>query len=208
MHSNETEITASQAGGTDWLAFRYVANEMSHDERQRFEERLSDDQAAREAVASAVELTQTIASIETVEHAVELSARNVFQNRRWQRATWTAAAMAGCLAVVLGWQLVGQLLKGNPSQRSGISHRRAASGSDSDKLAQAWLDTAGETFVFLPAEAAAGETGSLTRSADLEGLAPPEVSTSILDSKDLEAPDWMMAAVSGMSVEMSETEEQ
>lgn len=44
----------------NWLAFRYAAGEMTADEQHRFEQRLADDQTAREAVEQAVELTAAV----------------------------------------------------------------------------------------------------------------------------------------------------
>ena len=51
----------------DWLAFCYVSGELDGDERTAFENRLADDQVAREAVARAVELTEAVAVIEDAE---------------------------------------------------------------------------------------------------------------------------------------------
>lgn len=49
----------------DWLAFCYAAGDLDVAEAEQFEARLADDQAAREALARAVELTQTVAAAET-----------------------------------------------------------------------------------------------------------------------------------------------
>lgn len=46
-----------------WLAWRYVAGEMGSEEAESFEVRLDRDQAAREAVAEAVELSAAVAAI-------------------------------------------------------------------------------------------------------------------------------------------------
>jgi hypothetical protein len=45
----------------DWLAFRYVAGELTPKEAGAFEERLASDQAAREAVARAAALGMEVA---------------------------------------------------------------------------------------------------------------------------------------------------
>ena len=47
----------------DLLAFRYIAGELTPAESEAFEQRLADDQAAREAVARAVDLAQAVASV-------------------------------------------------------------------------------------------------------------------------------------------------
>lgn len=207
MRSDEFQTTNEPANEIDWLAFRYVANEMSNNEREQFEERLFDDQAAREAVASAVELTQTIAGIETVEHSVRVATRESNGKRPWQRATWIAAAIAGCLAIVLGWQLVGQVLKGDRSPESRLAGRDSLDESDSDKLAKAWLDAADESMVIFSTHAFADGSSNSTVSNETEGSLMPGDSASALEAEDLEAPDWMMAAVSGMNADMPETSE-
>lgn len=64
---------ALAAGELSWLAFRFVAGELSGDELAAFEQRLEVDQGAREAVAEMVELTtavQCVASTD-VTYAVE-----------------------------------------------------------------------------------------------------------------------------------------
>lgn len=44
----------------DWIAFRYLAGELSETDRLAFDERLAIDQDAREALSAAVELAQVI----------------------------------------------------------------------------------------------------------------------------------------------------
>jgi hypothetical protein len=75
-----------------WLAFRYVSDEMSPDESGAFEQRLEVDQAAREAVAGAVEMGQAVVACRT--DAVPI----LRVRRRWVH--W-AAGMAACLAVAI-----------------------------------------------------------------------------------------------------------
>jgi len=208
MRSDEFQTTSKPVDDIDWLAFRYVANEMSNDEYEQFEERLFDDQTAREAVATAVELTQTIASIETVEQSVQVAARESNGKRRWQRATWIAAAIAGCLAIALGWQLVGQILKGDRTPESGLAGRDSVEEGDSDKLAKAWLDAADESTVIFSTHAFADGSSNSTVVNEAEGLLVPGESASALEAEDLEAPDWMIAAVSGMNADVPKTSEQ
>jgi len=106
----------------DWLAFRYIANEMTAIEADSFESRLADDQAAREAVARAVELAQAVACVPTsiilfqATHRALANTSRPYFGRRPLR--WIAAAAA----VVLG--VVGvQVFKGS---------------SENSKLAKVW----------------------------------------------------------------------
>ena len=78
-----------------WLAFRYIADELSAEQRDTFEQRLAVDQQAREEVARAVEMTQAVACVHAQAPAVSL------RPRRWLRpVTWTVAAAAVLLIAV------------------------------------------------------------------------------------------------------------
>lgn len=62
-HPSHSASNQSSHNGFDdlhWLAFCYVADELDHDQRIAFESRLEIDQAARDAVASAVRQSQAI----------------------------------------------------------------------------------------------------------------------------------------------------
>lgn len=200
MYSSEKQLTPEQANDVEWLAFCYVADEMSADERARFESRLSSDQAAREAVATAVELTQTIAAAEPIEQTVELAPRRFDRVVFWQRATWIATTTAACLAVVLGYQLVSQVLQ-QGDRAAGFAGQKEAGDGEADELAQAWLE--------------AGDDESLDDSS--ADQAPPQAATEtaggdelvgIFEADDVEAPDWMLAAVNGLSAEAMDKREQ
>ena len=58
-----------------WQAFQYVAGELSVTDADLFEERLADDQAAREAVAQAVALFHTVCAVEAAEPVVAIRER-------------------------------------------------------------------------------------------------------------------------------------
>jgi hypothetical protein len=76
-----------------WLAFCYVAGELGPAEAEAFEARLDHDQAAREAVAGAVELVELVSQSAQREPVAR-------RNRRVVAVLATAAALT--LAVVLG----------------------------------------------------------------------------------------------------------
>src|SRR5437016_14511109 len=58
-------MTPDHNNDLDWLAFCCAAGELDADQTEQFEARLADDQAAREALARAVELTQIVAAAES-----------------------------------------------------------------------------------------------------------------------------------------------
>jgi len=91
----------------DWLAFRYVSGELTGDETESFELRLADDQAARDAVASAVELSQAIVAAESLASPVISPAAAL--RKSWStHIAWFACGAAACLLVVLALNFAGQ----------------------------------------------------------------------------------------------------
>ncbi len=77
-----------------WTAFLYVAGEMSADQEVAFERALDDDQAAREAVAGAVELAGAVA-------IVEGGRMSALRPRRRALARSAILSAAACLAVAV-----------------------------------------------------------------------------------------------------------
>ena len=69
MMNNLTENQWTPRDELEWDAFRYVANELSADESTAFEQRLADDQEAREAVAHCVEMTHAVVALAEAETA-------------------------------------------------------------------------------------------------------------------------------------------
>ena len=96
--------TNKQLSELDWTAFRYVAGELSPDEATRFELTLAEDQAAREAVAAAVELGSAVCAV----YAQPIHKPSVGRSPVLLRpAAWMSVGAAICLAVVLAWQFFG-----------------------------------------------------------------------------------------------------
>jgi|GEM_PF-1126278 len=123
-----------------WLAYLYVDNSLSADEAARFEDRLANDQQARECVARVVELCQVVRTAHATDPVVMTTAETAYDclvprgshwsdSRAWLRpAAWAALASAACVAVVLAWQTV-----------PGLSHD--ANLRSSGDLALAWAIT-------------------------------------------------------------------
>ena len=97
----------------DWLAFLYVSGELPElpaDELEAFELRLLDDQAAREAVAQAVELSCGIVLAES-RSEVDLQPASVAapagmsrSGRTWvSRVTWMSLGASAALVLLLAW---------------------------------------------------------------------------------------------------------
>jgi len=81
----------------DWLAFRYISGEMAASEAEQFELLLADDQAARDAVVKAVELTQAIVAVQTA----SISPSPAMPQSRTQNITWISTSVAALLVVTL-----------------------------------------------------------------------------------------------------------
>jgi hypothetical protein len=160
----------------DWSAFCYAAGELSPDEVAAFEARLADDQAAREALARAVELTDVVASAESL--APVVVARS--QSNAWtKRLAWMAIGSAASLLVALlssgVWSWFGS------EQTSSIQR---------SELASAWTQTRQElsesdSDLWYPKHLAADDA--------IPGESPGAEDDGEL--LDMVTPEWMTAAV-------------
>lgn len=209
----------------DWLAFQYVTESLSAEERDDFERLLVEEQAAREAVARAVELTfaaefacryenrqgqgsaQRISPSHAVlvqdssaEHARTTSTRR--GSRGLRRAAWSS--LAACAAFFLGWQLAAIWMPREPADVSQDLATTSTEGGDREAqfdgldqgLALAWSRTRSQLAV--SDNNVEGEEFSLDAGLDLAGITnlDDDGETSPLES--VEAPMWMLAAVAGM----------
>ena len=168
----------------DWSAFCYAAGEMSPAEATEFETLLADDQAAREALARAVELTQVVAAAESQVGDVVLPASH--RTTGWAvRFSWMAAGGLASLLIGLLW--TGAI-------------RPSASSVRQYELAAAWTETRAE----LSSAKAAGLWPSVSShhgDADDDSLG----NEGLLDAVALdETPSWMDAAVLGIGGETSD----
>jgi hypothetical protein len=157
----------------DWLAFCYAAGEMTPAEADVFEQRLADDQAAREALARAVELTEVVATAETLEPVLAA----VLQHSSWtRRLSWMALGAAASLLVALLWSGAGWWPAGAQSP-----------SRDQTELAWIWTQmgqelAASESDLWYPKHLAASDTAELAESGSD-------------DAQQIGAPDWLTAAV-------------
>lgn len=160
----------------DWLAFCYAAGELASAEAEQFEARLAGDQAAREALARAVELTQTVVAAESQTDSLVVPARRHVAG--WAaRLSWMA--IGGLASVVIAFLWSGAL-----QQSTGPTEKQLA-------LAAAWTQAragiaqAKEDEQWLPTSWSLAE-------ADEELLA---VNDASFESLPGETPSWLTAAV-------------
>jgi hypothetical protein len=130
-----SEFEKQPVDDCDWLAFRYIAGELSGDEAAAFEAELETSQVAREAVARAVDLSRAIVLAEP--HGVELaeSRPEPANLKSWIYGLgWVGTgAVAASVAGVVWWNMQGQ------------------QGGES-KLAEAWSDVRKVDSTPIPAE--------------------------------------------------------
>jgi hypothetical protein len=171
-----------------WQAFRYVAGELDGPELDCFEMLLAEDQAAREAVAQAIELSQATAaaldhspvrragSVNSL-HSVSLNKDEdgrIGNSSYVNRLAWLAAALAACVLVAIG---LGQWSKTPASSAAANSDALAVRWSEVRADQQAlWMDD-GDTA------AAYSDWAENVDSSDQQ-----QESIAV-------APEWMLAAV-------------
>ena len=173
----------------DWLAFCYAAGELDAAESEQFEARLADDQSAREALARAVELTQTVAAAESQPYLVTPAAKT---STHWQsRISWMAIGGVASLLLGLLWSSVV-----GPTWQSA---RQTAAARSRQQLAYAWTETRQQMT-----RASEPEVWSAYEAALLDADVPLELFTD--ESEFDEAPSWMMAAVYARSTSSAPTD--
>jgi len=175
--NNKTLNDGSQQNDLDWLAFCYSAGELSPADAQAFEVRLADEQAARESLARAVELSQAIAAAETQsDYAVSPAVRT----KDWSsRLSWMAVGGVASLLLALLWSgIVG------PTR---TAKQRKMNAASQQQLALAWNATRGEI-------AEVREAGLwLPSSASWDDDLTTDMPLDELESD--ESPSWLTAAV-------------
>ncbi len=193
----------------DWLALQYVSDALSAEDQQQFEQRLQYSQAAREAVARAVELTLAsefacreramfadLVSPRPIQRRANpethpgIGRRRLARNPRVRQSLWTLAAL-GMFAV--GWYAAGLVRSGAPRSANdelASPSRRHSTVLDHDggNLALMWHET---RRLFAPSMEG-GAQGS-------PGVDEPEVFVGFPTvGEELISPNWMLAAVAGM----------
>lgn len=121
----------------DWLAFRYIADELGELARARFEARLQDDAVAQQAVVDAVKQAQLI--YEALDETPVALRRPLSFGNRTKVVTsqyspkrtgilFTSAAALAMLVAGWGWH----------ARRATES---AVAGGESERLASAWVES-------------------------------------------------------------------
>lgn len=155
----------------DWLAFRYVAAELSDADRIQFERRLDEDAAAREAVAQAVALTQAIAATKAASQLVTVGGQSHSRRLALRRTSWLALTLAVGLLIAL-------------AVTAFQTHYQTGVPSTANDLASLWSESRTELVPPANGDWPARETSD--RELDL---------ASAEDNEEFATPDWLLAAV-------------
>lgn len=174
-HISDDQVSDKQSE-LEWLAFQYLADELSPSERDEFETRLANEQGAREAVARSVELTQTIAVAHRSEQVVSKSHADKAVSS-WRRVAWLATSVACCLALVLVYR------------SSKVPDTKSTDYVPIADLASAWVETVDEF--------GSSESHELTAIGAYDGFEMPVEDAP--ENELLDTPSWMFAAVEGLA---------
>lgn len=171
-------------GGQDdselfWLAYCYVAGELSAAQAADFEARLEVDQPAREAVAQAVELTAAVQG--APETLVEQAAVEAASDRRGMSPVggWAWAMAASIALAIVGYSFFGR----------NVLHDAGPALSPADRqLADAWAAS-----TFDESDSEVGDESNRLASLELSSLSGDE---NDLADGELLISDWLLEAVS------------
>ena len=159
-----------------WTALRYVCGELDADESAAFEQRLDHDQAAREAVAQAVELAGAVARLEPNAALLPGPSR---RGRMGAIARWAALAAASLLLALAVKGLWFSPQPGDAMPGAGAPSAVALAwsgvheGDDETESLLAWLDT-NPAPLDTPENADAGVPDWMLAAASLDRGSPGE----------------------------------
>lgn len=184
---DQTGISGTSSQELDWLAFRYVSDEMPDAEREEFEKRLETDADAQNALVDVMQSTQLIyAALDSQKTKVGLADRSKANSKSaLQRYSAVLAAAAAILLIVGGWAIY----SGNQNA-AGV----AVNTQDSTDLAIAWADTlTARELVMLEAELdELAEEGEYEDFVSFDSLEESEgwMYTALVDMEEsVEAPE-------------------
>ena len=170
----------------DWMAFCYIADELSGEELAQFEARLASDQAARDAVEQAMRISTAIyeCKLPTSEPAVrtvQAAAHSADSSRSASSSRTVAQWIVGLAAALLvGVGLAAWMANSNQSKSGDIAM------TQDEELAIAWADTLQEVELSVVVD----EFQDEFQFASLEGSGDED--------------DWMFVAFTQMELDTGE----
>jgi hypothetical protein len=187
---------AARNDDLNWTAFLYISDELSAEERAAFETRLADDQAARDAVCRAVQMTGAVHSVlESEEKSLTPSpSPSGGGEQRPLRGVphFAVRALVAAACIVVAAFALRSWLAPTDSVRTDLpSGDRVAESDDVESVAGQLVSL--WTSASAPQGASAEASTGATNSAD--SAVQTDVDIVIGRGDELEVPDWLFAAV-------------
>ena len=183
MNNSPDNLDADQTSDLEWLAFQYVANELSEQECLQFESLLSEKQSAREALAHATQLVAGLKSI-AAQPAGQVTVASAQQPAATSTTRWAFwGLLTTAAAIVL---LVPSLFKstGTTDNPTIPTAQTEPSTEDAEYLLSLWAESSQESNV------------ALTSNMNTETVEFSDQQNVLADNQSLEVPDWLYTAVS------------
>jgi len=190
----------SDQNDLDWLAFRYVAGELTPDQTTQFERRLADDQTARDAVAETVGLAQAIGALDAAEWAAlecpATASLAASVKRGWARPLgWMLAGAAASLLLFVS--VLSIVDRGGDTP---VADDRSDSKAPvmSPELAAAYLRSP-DVLTEVHADVDLASADELSAERDpLGDAASDRVAEDLEEAAPPSPAPWMVAAISGL----------
>lgn len=185
-----TTETCAAADELHWQAFCYVTGEMEMRQAAQFEDRLENDQAAREALAAALETLQLVTAAESLSPSIEIPSRKSARRITVFRSlAWMSLGAAAALLLAVGLPRLWLENDSDDWKSAGLTPELAVAWSQTE-LPQPSLG------LLVPADA------PQSHLSDNEDDHATDDAMWHIDSPHA-APAWMMAAVRGLSQDKS-----
>lgn len=185
--SSNNSSPSNSSDNLDWFAFQYLSNELSEQESLDFEELLAQNQAAREALATAVQLIAGLKSIEPTPALNSQSAVTLppaFKPRSSLSSRTQKWAVISCAVAVL---LVTSFLLTESSFRGTTNPQTAQTEPSQDDMKHVlglWSASAEESSFTVSLSSAPEQTDLMDQQ------------NVMAENHALEIPDWLFTAVS------------
>jgi len=189
----DTPLRPERGPGLDWLAFRYLVDELTPVEVEQFERRLAGDQAAREAVARAVRLVELIGRSEPLGPPVSCDVAAAADRGGRRVGRWVLWGVAAGLCGVLLYPRLAALPKAGPGARLPAATERERAG----ELALAWCQVREGWNVTFDDEVAAPLDAAESSSGPAGDRFLHDQPTD--EAAPIAAPSWMLDAVAGLA---------
>ena len=162
----------------EWLAFRYVSDEMSKPEREQFEKRLETASDAQTALVDVMQQTQLLYAALGADQKTVLPAERSTTTRRplFQRQSALIATAAAALLLIAGWSI----FNGNQDRPGATATAPATNAQNSTELALVWANSLSEREL----ELTDSELDELVDEFEMVDF-----------SADISSEDWMLAAL-------------